>query len=91
MTVVVKKDIKNIDMFKVPATWICAMTPTSLVTAVARRTTKINQNGHNIFERGENLLQNGILYFVFCIQLYKNLHVFRLCRIETANVYPIQI
>jgi len=38
---------------------------TSLVVAVTPRTGKINKNGLNIFERGEILLQNGILHFLF--------------------------
>jgi len=41
------------------------MTPTSLAAAVVPRTCKIIQNGLRVFERGENLLQNGILQFVF--------------------------
>jgi len=41
------------------------MTLTSLVAAVAPRTGKIIKNGLHVFERGENLLQNGILNFVF--------------------------
>jgi len=40
------------------------MTPTSLAAAVAPRTGKINKN-RPVFERGENLLQNGILHFAF--------------------------
>jgi len=36
-----------------------------LAAAVERRTEKIIKNGQNVFERGENLLQNGILHFVF--------------------------
>jgi len=35
------------------------MTPTSLVAAVVPRTGIIK----NVFERGEDLLQNGILHF----------------------------
>jgi len=38
------------------------MTPTSLVAALAPRTGKINEK--MVFERGGNLLQNGILHFV---------------------------
>jgi len=41
------------------------MTPMSLVTDVAPRVDKINKNGLSVFERGDNLLQNGILHFVF--------------------------
>jgi len=41
------------------------MTPASLAAAVALRTCKIIKNGRNVFERRENMLQNGILYFVF--------------------------
>jgi len=46
------------------------MTLTSLATAVAPRTGKIikndlHVNDLHVFKRGENLLQNGILYFVF--------------------------
>jgi len=37
----------------------------SLVAVVARRTGKIIKNGLDVFESGENLLQNGILHFVF--------------------------
>jgi len=40
------------------------MMPTSLVAAVAPRTGKIIKNGLRVFERGENLLQIGILHFV---------------------------
>jgi len=37
------------------------MTPTPLATAVAPRIGKIIKNGlDGVFERGENLLQNGI-------------------------------
>jgi len=39
-------------------------TPTSLAAAVAPRTGKIIKNGHRVFEKGENLLQNGILHFI---------------------------
>jgi len=39
------------------------MTPTSLAAPVAPRTGKILKNGLHVFERGGNLLQNGILYF----------------------------
>jgi len=38
------------------------MTVTSLVAVLAPRTGKIIKN---VVERGENLLQNGILHFVF--------------------------
>jgi len=41
------------------------MTPTSLAAAVAPRAGKIIENGLHVFERGENLLQNGVLHFVF--------------------------
>jgi len=40
------------------------MTPTSLAAAVSPCTAKIIKNGLR-FERGENLLQNGILHFAF--------------------------
>jgi len=39
----------------------------SLVTAVALRTGKIIKNDLGVFERGENVLQNGILHFVFTL------------------------
>jgi len=32
---------------------------------VAPHTDKFMKNGLSVFERGENLLQNGILHFVF--------------------------
>jgi len=41
------------------------MTPTSLAAAVAPRTGKIFKNSLRVFEREENLLQNGTLPFVF--------------------------
>jgi len=52
------------------------MTPTSLAATVALRTGKIVRNGFRffsfffsffsvVFERGENLLQNGMLHFLF--------------------------
>jgi len=41
------------------------MTPTSFAAAVAPRTGKVIKYGHGVFERGENLLQNGILHFAF--------------------------
>jgi len=41
------------------------MTPTSLVAPVVPRAGKIIKNGHRVFEREENLLQNGVLHFVF--------------------------
>jgi len=41
------------------------MTLTSLEAAVGPRTGKINKNRHSVFEREENLLQNGILNFAF--------------------------
>jgi len=37
------------------------MTPTSIAAVVAPRKGKIIKNGLSVFERGENLLQNGIL------------------------------
>jgi len=40
------------------------MKATSLVAVVALPTSKIIKNGFRVFERGENLLQNGILHFV---------------------------
>jgi len=39
------------------------MTPTSFAAPVAPRTGKIIKNGLLVFEREENLLQNGILHF----------------------------
>jgi len=44
---------------------ILHMVVMSLVAVVARRTGKIIKNGLDVFESGENLLQNGILHFVF--------------------------
>jgi len=41
------------------------MTPTSFAEPIAPRSGKIIKNGLRVFERGENLLQNGILHFVF--------------------------
>jgi len=41
------------------------MTVTSLVAVVAPRTDKIIISGLGVFEKGENLQQNGILHFVF--------------------------
>jgi len=41
------------------------MKPTSLTAAVAPHTGKIIKNGLRGFERGENLLQNGILHVYF--------------------------
>jgi len=41
------------------------MTPTSLAAAVAPRTGRIIKSGLRGFERGENLLQSGILHFEF--------------------------
>jgi len=42
------------------------MTPTSIAVAVVPRIGKIIKNDFRVFERGENLLQNGIiLHFVF--------------------------
>jgi len=43
------------------------MKVTLLVAAVTPCTGKIIKNGLHVFERGENLLQNGILHFVFTI------------------------
>jgi len=40
------------------------MTVTSLIAIVAPRTRKITKNGRSLFEKGEHLLKNGILYFV---------------------------
>jgi len=40
------------------------MAPTSFAAPVAPRTGKIIKNGR-VFERGENLPQNGMLHFVF--------------------------
>jgi len=37
----------------------------SLGTALAPRTGKIIKNGLSVLERGENLLRNGLLHFVF--------------------------
>jgi len=39
------------------------MTPTLLIATVAP--SKFIKNGLNVLERGKNLLQNGILHFVF--------------------------
>jgi len=44
---------------------ISDMTPTSFAAPVALCTGKIIKNGPCVLERGENLLQNGILDFVF--------------------------
>jgi len=41
------------------------MTATSLVAVGASYTGKIIKNSLNVFEREENLLQNGVLHFVF--------------------------
>jgi len=41
------------------------MRVTSLVATVAPRTGKFITNDHRVFEKGENLLQNGILQCVF--------------------------
>jgi len=38
---------------------------TSLVAVMAPRTGKTTKNVVKVFERGENLLQNSILHFVF--------------------------
>jgi len=43
------------------------MTLMSLAAAVVTRTGKIMKNGLHVFERGENLLQNGIFNFVFTL------------------------
>jgi len=45
--------------------WSIHMRVTSLVAVVAHRAGKIVKNGLRLFEREENLLQNGILHFVF--------------------------
>jgi len=45
----------------VPLSGMLDMTLTSFAAALASRTGKIIKNGEN----GENLLQNGILHFVF--------------------------
>jgi len=47
---------------------ILHMRVTSLVAVVAPRTGKIVKNGLHVFESEENLLQNGLLHFVFKIQ-----------------------
>jgi len=39
------------------------MTPMSLATAAAPRKGKIIKNGLRVFERGDNLLQSGMLHF----------------------------
>jgi len=41
------------------------MSVTSLVVDIAPHAREIIKNGLHVFEMGENLLQNGILYFVF--------------------------
>jgi len=41
------------------------MTPTSLAAAVVLRKGQIIKNVLGVFKRGENLLQNGILHFIF--------------------------
>jgi len=41
------------------------ITPTSLAAAVAPHTGKIKIIKSGVFERRENLLQNGVLHFVF--------------------------
>jgi len=41
------------------------MTVTSLVAVVPPRIGKIIKDGPSVFEREENLLQNGVLHFVF--------------------------
>jgi len=38
------------------------MTPTSLAADIAPRTGRIIKKGLRVFERGENILQNGILH-----------------------------
>jgi len=43
----------------VPISDMPDMTPTSLAADVAPRTGKIIKNGLHVFERAENLLQNG--------------------------------
>jgi len=47
-----------------PMSGIPDVTPTSLAAPVEPRTGKIIQNGLRVFERGENLPQNGILYYI---------------------------
>jgi len=41
------------------------MTMMSLVAVAALRTGKIIKNGLSVFEKGEDLLRNSILHFVF--------------------------
>jgi len=41
------------------------MTPMSPAAAIAPRTGKIIKNGPNVFERGENLLQNMVYYTLY--------------------------
>jgi len=48
------------------------MTPTSLVAVVAPRTGKIIKHDLNVFERGENLLQNGILHLFYVKSIVRN-------------------
>jgi len=43
------------------------MRVTSLVAVVSLPTGKITKSGISVFERAENLLQNGIFHFVFTI------------------------
>jgi len=45
------------------------MTVTSLVAVVPPRIGKIIKDGPSVFEREENLLQNGVLHFVFKLSL----------------------
>jgi len=41
------------------------MTVTSFLAVIGPRTDKTIKNGLSIFEREQNLLQNGVLHFVF--------------------------
>jgi len=51
------------------------MTSTSLAAAVVPRTGKIIKKGRRVFERGENLLPNGILHFVFTLSQSSEIRV----------------
>jgi len=48
------------------------MMPTSLAATVAPRTSKIIKNGLRAFERGESLLQNCVIHFVFKLTIVRN-------------------
>jgi len=50
---------------------------TSLVGVVAPRTGKIIKKGLCVFERGENLIQNGMFHFVFTLILSPEIAVQR--------------